>query len=247
MGVKKVSLSSMPKREKGDNLKTSSISGIVARSKEERFEYEKYTQSAMEHQKGYFIALNNRFPNLVGFGIVQYLKQLMAINPRCKLIWSEETARIMCQQMNVEFDVFKEVVNYCIQIRMFRIIHSWVGYEGKDYQYLTFPDFMEELIQIEIKKLRRESEVEWNTFKEVVGGESASSMRTRVLDSMKSFLILTPDMEETVRNFYPGIGEPKDLWDEFVRKIEDEFMRYWDELSKDNYKDWFYAYLNSRP
>ncbi len=227
--------------------KSLNIKGHLPMAKNQ-FGYEKYTQDSEEHLKGSIISLNNRFPNLVGFGILQYLKQLMAINPRCKIAWDEDNITALAHQMNVERKLLVEVVDYCLkQAKILQLTRSWFETEMSEVFYLLYPEFMEELITLQVKKLQDEATKVPNFYgNPELGDETEAARKTRMLEEMDKFLVLTDIMKNKVQNYYPNFGDPEDLWNEFKEEINKNYLKWYQVTAKDNYESNFYVFLNRR-
>ena len=208
--------------------------------------YDKYTQDADFHNHNEIIALNNKFPNLVGYGFLMYLKELMAENPACKIRWDEDTVQKMSNMMNMESKLIRDIVNFCIkELKILRKIHTWRELERSEEFYLIYPDFMEELIWLQAKMINQESEIRRNANikEDGVKYERTIAKKREKIEKIKSILVLTEDIKNKTMMFYPDINF-QDAWDMFVEMCTDQYYRWNEELNPENYEQTFYAYLN---
>lgn len=208
--------------------------------------YDKYTQSAYLHCEEDMIALNNKFQNLVGYGFIQYLKELMAENPACKIRWDEDTIAKMSSMMNMEAKLIRDIVEYCIkELKILKKVHTWRELERTNEFYLIYPDFMEELIMLESKKIHEESEIRRNANlkEDGIKYERKIAYRKRLVQEIRDVLIYTPEIKKNANMFYPNMNVDE-LWEQFVQMCEDQYYRWHAELTHDNYAQVFYTYLN---
>lgn len=213
------------------------------------FGFEKYTQLASEYRQPEMIALNRRFPNLVGFGVVQHLKQLMAENPRGKVRWMPEDIRKLSYQMNTDESVIRDVVDFCRkELGIFRLTKSYFEFWNEDIFYLIYPEFMNNLIDIQIKRMTDEVYSEANIRVDEKGVPSKSttaSIKKKAVDEMKAFLVIDDTLKDKIRMYYPGLGEPDALWKEFMRDIDKSYMKWHQILTPENYRESLFIWLNN--
>lgn len=210
-----------------------------------QFGYEKYTQDSEEHQKGFIIALNNQFPNLVGFGVYQYLKQLWALNPRAKIEWTDENIKKLSLQMNIEESLLRDVVAFCrSHLKIFFLSRSVFELKKMELKYLIYPNFMQELIDLEVRRMAKEAYIEVNKIKDG-SDKNEKDIKNEIISKLREFLVLTEDMESFVDAHYPLLGKPKDLWDNFIYDVEKNYLKWESILLPENYEKVFYLFLNN--
>lgn len=214
-----------------------------------QFGYEFFTQDSEEHQKDYIMALNNRFPNLVGFGILQYMKQLWALNPRAKLMYNKENIEKWSRQMNVDRKIMEEFLTYCLDtLGIFTLTHTWYALERTNYQYIMYPDFVTHLLWLQAKKIHQETEIKLNKYKnEGVGRTTAKQQRSKMIESMRPFLLLKKEMKKEIEAYFPLLGEPETLFDLFKQEVYRDYQKWYEILTPQNYRASFIAWLNNQP
>ncbi len=210
--------------------------------------YEKYTQDADHHNHDDIIALNNKFPNLTGFGFIQYLKELMAMNPACRIRWNEDTIQKMSSMMNMDASLIRTIVNYCLkELKMLRKTHIWRELEKSEEFYLIYPDFMDELINLQTKRINEETEILMRLNSKADGQlyEREIKKKKRLCAEMHEILILTPEIKKNATMFYPDINID-DFWDEFVDMCETSYIKWHALITPENYETTFYTFLNKQ-
>lgn len=208
--------------------------------------YEKYTQDADFHNNDDIIALNNKFPNLVGYGFIMYLKELMAMNPACKILWDDDMMQKMASMMNMEVSVIRSITNYCIkELKMLRKVHTWRELERTNEYYLIYPDFMEELINLQSKRLYEESEIRKNANlkEDGIKFQRGIDKKNKMKADMREILIFTDEIKGKGKMYYPDV-DVRGLWDEFVDMCETYYFKWHAILTPDNYATTFFTYLN---
>lgn len=211
--------------------------------------FEFYTQSSTEHLEEGFVALNNRFPNLVGFGIVQYLKQLMAQQESGKLVWDEDNIDKIANLMAIDKALLLEVVTFCTKSLKMMKITTYYQIEAPSKTMLVFPKFFEHLLELQVKrKLEHGLFYEQQIIKEH-SSETPAKKRKRLVDEIKAEMQLTNEekaiRDENVSKYYQGVN-PDKSWDEFVRSCCNRYMEWHGAITKDNKLQSFYVYLNNK-
>lgn len=209
--------------------------------------YDKYTQDSSLHTTENMIVLNKKFPNLTAYGFIQYLKELMALNPAAKIEHSPTNVTKMSLMMNMDESLIRAIIAFCVNIGMLEIRHTYRELEKSDEKYLIYPDFLQELINLESKKLGQEAEIRSN--KHLLSWdkrhESEIRKKKRLVDEMRVFMLLSEEIKTKSTMYYPDI-DIKDAWDEFVDMCESSYQEWHAQLSHENYDIMFYTYLNKR-
>lgn len=209
-----------------------------------------YTQSSTEYMEEPFISLNNRFPNLVGFGIIQYLKQLMAQDPSGKLVWSEDSIEKYANLMAIQKDLLLEVVNYCIKsLKMLRIVTIVRVDDRSATKALYYPKLMEHLIDLQVKR-KSEAALYYQQFniKKDSSVETPKEKRTRMIADLKAILELTTEEENTIKEavsqYYAGV-DYNTAWNDFKESCYSRYLEWHGQLTHSNKIQTFYIYLNN--
>lgn len=114
--------------------------------------------------------------------------------------------------------------------------------------YLIYPDFMRELIDLEVKKMKRDADIKANTYKyekEKGTGETADYSKRRMIEEMTAFVVITPKIKEDIEAFYPKLGEPEALFNQFVQNVKKDYLKWYQLLTPENYVDNLYVFLNN--
>lgn len=211
--------------------------------------FEFYTQSSTEHLEEGFVALNNRFPNLVGFGIVQYLKQLMAQQDSGKLLWDEANIDKIAYLMAIDKALLLEVVGFCTKSLKIMKVTTYYQIDAPNKTMLVYPKFLDHLLELQVKRKMEHGLFYEQQIIKPSTKETPAKQRKRLVDEIKAVLVLT-DEEKAIRNenvskYYHGVN-PDTAWDEFVRSCCNRYLEWHGTLTKENKLQSFYVYLNNK-
>ena len=211
--------------------------------------FEFYTQSSTEHLEEGFVALNNRFPNLLGYGIVQFLKQLMAQQDTGKLTWDEDNIDKIANLMAIDKSLLLEVVGFCTKSLKMMKVTTYYQIDAPNKTMLVFPKFLDHLIELQVKRKMEHGLFYQQQIIKPSTKETPAKLRTRLVAEIKAVLELTQE-EKTMRNesvnkYYQGLN-PDTAWSEFERSCCNKYLEWHETLTKENKLQSFYMYLNNK-
>lgn len=217
------------------------------RTKRYKYGFETYTQSTTVHTQEYMIALNNRFPNLVGYGCIQYLKELMANTEYGKVVWDDDNIKAMCAMMNIEETLFREIVDFSINsLGLLKFTRSWYNFEFTEVRFLTCPPFLEELVTLQSKRILAKAEKWRNKERFNKDNETTYKKKKRMISEMMQFLVFTEKMQGDCKKFYPHIEDPNKYWEDFLTMCEESYYEWHAKLNPENYANMFFVYMNNQ-
>lgn len=217
--------------------------------------FELFTQSSREYLEPNFIALNNRFPNMVGFGIVQVLKQLMAQEKSGKLVWTEAKIPTYASLMNTDESLLVEVVTFLTKnLKEFKLINAWrtspeIGWVQEKIKVLYYPKLMNHLIDLQVQR-KNEQTLYYQQYSSNRndGRETYQAKRRRMVADLEEVLVLTKEetdkMKESIKKYYAGI-EFETAWKEFCDMVKSKYLEWHGQLVPENKEQTFYVYLNN--
>ncbi len=193
------------------------------------------------HLKKEIIAMNNAFPNLVGYGVLCVLMEMCGGVISGSIPFDKKEARIIASMLSVDLDTFGRIIGYMETAGVISINNNFLTVELISKSIIRKRMRRDAVRQSVSKKreiIKRKSGIRVDVK------ESEMARRRRIFKEFDEILIFTDRIKTDAELKYPGYGAIEVYFKRFVQHTKLNYAHTYTKITHDNYVASFYVHMN---